>query len=520
MKAIYRYTLLLASFVMLGLTADAQRKAEIDHFPIYKRITDEGTYAEFITYIGGGETISLWKTLLYGDKGTSVLVKSSGDNPKVKEVKIKKDSPLRNADVVHTQVLGNQLLVAYESTNKKEEALELRLARVNTNSLEIESDEILMQVARFGPKAGERGYIKVGNSYDNKRLAVLGVDGVRDGSGSGARINTINLETDEASETELNFDQRYSVNLGMTRVLPLSNGGVALAFRIIYPKNERRVFKSTKQASPHEYLLKVYDASGKEMFSQMIQAEDRTITELCMGETNQGTLTIAGWLAQDGLDDVNETYGSTGAFSTSMSLSDYTLASVDVFDFGNDLLGRTNSSASKKFNDVKGYRGLTILDTHMGSDGALWFTAEEQYKMVTESNMGVSTTYYGVDILIARISAAGKIEWVSKLAAWAFDWNTKWSALIDDELYVVFSDNEKNEKVLGGGHSDSGKAGNMMLAVGHFTKSGDASKKHVYNYSKDKKRDYLGSYVGQIEGGIVCKVGYSGLNYVQEVKFK
>lgn len=508
--------ILLSFLVCLSFSLTAQRSAEINHYPLYKKITDEGTYEEFVCYLGNGETISMWTTWMYGNKGTSVLVKSSGDNPKVKEVKIKGSSDIANSDILFARHIGDEVFIAYENSSKKDEVTELRIARLNPNTLEFSSDEEFLSVKRVGPKGRERGNITVGLSPDKKHFAALGVDGAREGVGSAAKVKTLNLETDETTESPLNFDKSYSVNLSMSEVVPLSNNGAAVSFRIIYPINERRVFKQMKLAAPHEYLVKVIDGNGKEAFSQIVEVEERVITDINIGETRPGVLTIAGWLADKDLVDVNELYSSTGAFSTMLSLTDLVLKPVQVVDFQNDLLGRTRSTPFRELNEIDGYVNLITIDTHIGSDGSFWLVAEEQTSWSTDTY----TVQNGLDLLVARVSNTGTLEWVDKLAAHSKSWRSKYSWLEDDGLYVVFKDAKMNESIRGGGYSNEATAKDAMLALGHFSQAGDVSKKHIYDYSKDKKRDF---YVGSsttFDGGIATLTETQGLHYLQEITIK
>lgn len=503
--------ILLGLFICLSVSLSAQMEVETKSYPLYKKVNERATSIEFARYLGNGETISMWNTIFAGSIGSSKFVKSSGDNPIVLERKIESSSPFSGSEILLTEIIGDDLIIAYEHENKQEDVTELRIAKMNTQTLEFDTDEVFMTVKRFGPNGAEKGYITVGLTADKSHFAALGVDGSRKGEGSAAKVKTLNLETEEIMETPLSFDTSFSVSLNRSKIVPLSDNGAALTFRIIYPINERRVFKQASLAAPHEYLLIVLDGSGKGVFSQTIEVEERVITDVNIGETGQGTLTIAGWLADEKLEDVNELYSSTGAFSTSLSLSDYTLKTPTVFDFGKDLLGMTRNSPIGRLNSLMGYVNLTTLETFVGSDGAFWMVAEEQIGWTTE----YTTARLGIDVLVARVSSSGEIEWVDKLAARSNSQGSKFSWLSNDDLYVVYRDSQKNEGIIGGGFSHE-NVGETAMALGYFSKTGEVKKKH-FNH---KDILFSGGFAGPIEGGIASFAWAKRLNYVVEIKLK
>lgn len=498
----------------LSSVAYAQTTNDVAHYPLYKKISDSATLLRMAEYLGNGETITMWETLLYGSSGTVVLVKSKGDTPNVKEVKLKKDQQLAKGEVIVSALYRGAVYVVYQYYSRDEEELQLWLAQINTETLAVDSDEKLMAVGSYSKAQKEIGFYNAAFSKDNSQLVVFGVSGSKDGKQSAAYLQRYNLADKSGWTSDIRFDQSYSVIPALSELTPLSNNGAAITFRVVFPSNKRRVFKGVEYVAPHEYIAMVFDGEGKQSFSQVLEVENHLVSEVSLIEAKPGFVTVAGWVTESGSLSFDATYGSTGAFSTVISLTDYAMKPFSVLEFGRDLLGKNRDTPLSSINNVQGYLSLTTLGRERASDGSAYIMAEERYGW----SQGDYTAYRGEDAVVAKVSPEGSLEWVAKLATRSSAYGEKAAFMHNDRLHVVFEDFTSNESILDGGFANLGKDKESVLAIGSFSSDGKPSKKHVYNYGNDKKRAYYGWFVGLVDGGIAQITANQGLHYLEYVK--
>jgi len=498
----------LATLVFLALSATvfAQNATSISKYQVHKKVYERATFLRHSEYLPDGATFTIWETVLYGSSGTLNLIRSEDGNPTAKELKVKNDQQMGRGDIIRTFVYSNDVYVAYTLFNRDDEELELWLAKVDPKRLEIVSEEKLMAVPSYSKALKEIGYYNLACSQDFSQLVVFGLSGSKEGKQSKAFIGRHNLADDSGWTTEIRFDQSYTVIPSRSEMTPLSDNGASISFRVVFPSEKRRVFKTIEYAAPHEYMVMVFDGTGKQSFSQMLELEERFVSEVSMIEATPGKLTVAGWVSNGASIGIGDTYISSGAFSTVVSLSDYSITPYSLQEFTRDLMGKTRNTPLSKINNAEGYIGLHNFGGLAATDGSAYIVAEERYGWTQNE------AYYfrGEDALVAKITPSGNIEWVSKLATRDAAQGNKSAFMHKDELHVVFEDHPSNAKILDGGFANLERKGNV-LAIGSFSKDGKPNKTQL---EESRKGDFLGHFDGEIVQLFYDK----GLHYTERIQ--
>jgi len=470
----FRRLFLAFTIVLLSGMARAQDPLEFTEIPIYKKVNYMATSVKFAETIDDGSIITFWETVVYGSSGSLKIVRSDSSNPVVKEVKVKNDQKLGKGKILATTTYDGSVVAVYSYWSKSDEELQLWLARIDPNTLEIDSEKMLMAVASYGNSDEEMGLIRVGQSSAGDAIVAIGISGRTVRHAAAAYVMRYNLADQSGWTSQIRFDESYSVVPAYSEITPLTNNGAAITFRAVFPKNKQRVFNNVKFSAPHEYMAMIFDNEGKQSFSTIFEVDGHVVTEVSLVESNPEVLTVGGWVCTSEAIDPNEKLLSTGAFSTAISLVDYTVSPYSVFAFGRDLLGRVRNVPMASINNAPGYIEMTNVGRVRSEDGAVYIVAEERFSWLQDGY----PMRRGDDVVIAKITPDGSIEWVSKLATRAAGYGEKYAFIHKGQLHVVFSDYESNVDILDGGYANMGNSP-MCLGVGSFSADGKPSKQQV-----------------------------------------
>lgn len=492
-------------FLVLSASLSAQKPAIGSKYQVHKKVYERATFLRQSEYLPDGATFTIWETVLYGSSGTISMIRSEDGNPTAKEVKVKNDQQMGRGEVIRTFVYNNDVYVAYTLFNRDDEAFELWLAKVDPKHLEIVSEDKLMAVPSYSKSPKEIGYYSLATSDDCSHVVVFGVSGSKEGKQSMAYLSRYSIADGSGWTSDIRFDQSYTVIPSRSEMTSLSDNGAAISFRVVFPSEKRRIFKTIEYAAPHEYMVMVFDGTGKQSFSQMLELDERFVSEVSMIEATPGKLTVAGWLSNGASIGLGDTYISSGAFSTLISLSDYSITPYSVQEFTKDLMGKSRNTPLSKINNAEGYIGLHTFGDLAATDGSAYIVAEERYGWT--QNEGYY--YRGEDALVAKITPDGNIEWVSKLATRDAAQGNKSAFMHKDELHVVFEDHPSNANILDGGYANLERKGNV-LAIGSFSKDGKPSKTQL---AETRKGDFLGYF----DGECIQLFYEKGLHYTERI---
>lgn len=244
--------------------------------------------------------------------------------------------------------------------------------------------------------------------------------------------------------------------------------------------NKNKKKRKDKNANFHIELFKLKNGA-KEIEKTKIALEEKFIATIALFETNDGTMTCAGFYNRDG----NTGSSSRGAsVHFGYSSSNITSASVDgvfvskltnegglihksSFEIPVEVLNQYVKNRTKRKNNKKDKKGkaefesLVLKDLIFMDDGSITLVAEQDYIRSHRSSRGnVTYTYHYNDMLITKISPDGEMEWMKKLpkrqsgapkVGQVFDTSKRYQGGMSYSYfytrgnhYLVFLDNVKN----------------------------------------------------------------------------
>jgi hypothetical protein len=172
---------------------------------------------------------------------------------------------------------------------------------------------------------------------------------------------------------------------------------------------------------------------------------------------------------------------------------------IATYEIPLDILNQYASGKTQRKNERRDdkddaeFENLKLREIFFDKDGSMLLVSEQYFykTRTTYSTTGGSssyTTYYYNDLLVARISASGKLDWMKKLPkrqvgrAGMGGMSYKYIRGLNEHFFL-FLDNEKNKDLrideLPAAHSDG--QGGFLTAYRVDSKSGSVSKVYVLN---------------------------------------
>jgi hypothetical protein len=196
--------------------------------------------------------------------------------------------------------------------------------------------------------------------------------------------------------------------------------------------NRDKKKRKDKNANFHIELFKLRDGV-KEIETTKITLEEKFIATISLFETNDGTMTCAGFYNRNGsggsgnvaafaLTSSNIMSANADGVFVSKITKEGELINKSSFEIPVEVLNQYVKNRTKKKNKKKDKKGkaefesLVLKDLFFMDDGSFTLVAEQDYIRSHRNSKGhITYTYHYNDMLITKVSPDGELEWMKKL---------------------------------------------------------------------------------------------------------
>ncbi len=270
-----------------------------------------------------------------------------------------------------------------------------------------------------------------------------------------------------------------------------SKGNVYIVTRVFNDNTTDLKKRGEEDANYHLEILKASAPSGT-ITSTKIDIADKFVQKVWLYESAQGPMICAGFYNTG--RDMNDADGII-LFKLGQ---DGKVFNTNTYEIPVEVLNQYASGKEKRKNERKDdddraeFENLTLDHVVVEDDGSITLTGEQSFIRTHTSYLnGRSNTYYTYhcnDILVAKISAAGKLAWMKKLpkrqeGAAGFGGMSYRYFISKDYHFFMFLDNEKNMDLplteVPARHVDG--AGGFLTAYQVNDKTGEVTKVSLLN---------------------------------------
>lgn len=237
----------------------------------------------------------------------------------------------------------------------------------------------------------------------------------------------------------------------------VDKNGNAFILTEVMKEGETRRFD--KEDNPNfEIQLIAVEGNGSEVQATDMNTQGKFVNQVGFFEGKDNSLLLAGYYSNKRGFQVDGIFLlGMNAAGEQLDLKTYEVPSEIIKQYISERQQKKIDKNEDKGNDIS-LRNMVLRELHIQEDGSLLFAGERYfYTSRTDSRTGQTTyTHYFQEILIAKISASGELEYMRKLpknqvgssAFWIYRGDLGYKLISSDKYYYfMFMDNVKNMKL-------------------------------------------------------------------------
>lgn len=388
--------------------------------------------------------------------------------------------------------LKGELFLFSSLMDKKEKINTLYVETISKETLKSNGDrQELAHIDYSGHGKWNSGFFGFDFSRDSSKLMVYYDLPYERGNAEQFGIHVFDNEFEQIWHKELMLP--YTDNLFQMEDFQVDNDGNAYFIGLLF----KGIKKLKRKGEPnYTYQVLNFYNEGNELKEFTINLEDKFITDMKLGITDNQNLVCGGFYSDRG------TFSIKGSYFMKINGETKDVMTSNSNEFGIDFItsnmkerkqGKAKKNADKGKN-LELYK-YNLDDIIIRSDGGAVLIGEQFFirqvtRTQTSSNGRTTTTtdyhYYYNDIIAVNMAPDGTIEWTEKIAKRQHTVNdggfysSYAKAVVDDKLYFIFNDSPLNVDYKGTGKVHDMKGKKSVVTMVELDREGHQSRENLF----------------------------------------